>query len=159
MITVLVALGVSLVVFGVLDWLRYKLVKPKKEIPSYISDMERELSTAREEQEVSIDNLRDEISKVIAREIPRAIKAGKGYIDLELNLSELDYSSAGVSLTITSSQLNLLKLYSMHNKWAKKNLIDPNVAKHISDVRLYVSSVGDEEYARFTAWVIYQQAD
>lgn len=158
MLTAFIALGVTIVVFVVLDGLGYKLVKPKKEIPSYISDMERELSTAREEQEVSINSLRAEISRVIAMELPKAIKAGKDYIDLELNLVGSEYSSREVSLTITPSQLNLLKLYSMHDRWAKKNLIDPEVSKYISDVRLYTSSVGDAKYAMFTAWVIHQEA-
>lgn len=159
---------VGLVFVMLIGWLIYewlwvspvqRIGAPKEDTPSYISDMERELSTTREEQEISIEVLRTEISKVVAREIPRAIKAGKDYIDLELNLAEPKYSSVEVSLIITPSQLNLLKLYSMQNEWAKKNLIDPKVAKHISDVRLYASSVGDEEYARFTAWVIYQQSD
>ena len=157
MLTAFIALGVTIIVFVVLDCLGYKLVKPKKEIPSYISDMERELSTAREEQEVSIDSLRTEISRVVARELPKAIKAGKDYIGLELNLAGSEYSSGEVSLIITPSQLNLLKLYSRHNKWAKKNLIEPEVAKYISDVLLYTSSVGADEYARFTVDVIYQE--
>ena len=159
MIPVLVAIGVSIALFWILDNLGYKVVKEKADIPSYISDMEHEIGIAKLDQESSIEVLRADLSRMIAKEIPKAIKAGKDYIDLELNLEEYEYSSVEVSLIIPPSQLNLLKLYSRQNEWAKKNLIDPKVAKHISDVRLYVSSVGDEEYARFTAWVIYQQAD
>ena len=116
--------------------------------------MEHELSVARLDQDNSIEVLREELSKVVAREIPKAIKAGKDYFSLELDLAETDYSSVEVSLIITPSQLNLLKLYSMHNDWAKKNLIDPKVAKYISNVRLYVSSVGYDEYARFNVWLV-----
>lgn len=154
MIPTLIALGATVALFGILDSLGYKVVKDKAETPSYISDMEHELSVARLDQDNSIEVLREELSRVIAREIPKAIKAGKDYFSLELDLAETEYSSVEVSLIITPSQLNLLKLYSMHNDWAKKNLIDPKVAKYISNVRLYVSSVGYDEYARFNVWLV-----
>lgn len=154
MIPTLIALGATVALFGILDSLGYKVVKDKAETPSYISDMEHELSVARLDQDNSIEVLREELSKVVAREIPKAIKAGKDYFSLELDLAETEYSSVEVSLIITPSQLNLLKLYSMHNDWAKKNLIDPKVAKYISNVRLYVSSVGYDEYARFNVWLV-----
>lgn len=159
MIPVLVAIGASIALFGILDSLGYKVVKDKAETPSYISDMEHELSVARLDQENSIEVLREELSRVIAKEIPKAIKAGKDYIALELDLAETEYSSVEVSLIITPSQMSLLRLYSMDNEWAKKTLIEPKVAKYISDVRLYVSSAGYGEYARFTVWVIYKEVD
>lgn len=159
MIPGLVAIGASIALFWILDNLGYKVVKEKADIPSYISDMEHEIGIAKLDQESSIEVLRADLSRVIAKEIPKAIKAGKDYFDLELGLAEPEYGSVGVSLIITPSQFNLLKLYSMHNDWAKKNLIEPKVAKYISDVMLYVSSFGYEEYARFTVWVIYKEAD
>ena len=159
MIPVLVAIGVSIALLWILDNLGYKVVKEKADIPSYISDMEHEIGIAKLDQESSIEVLRADLSRVIAKEIPKAIKAGKDYFDLELDLAESKYSSDKTDMVITPSQLNLLRLYSMDNEWAKKTLIEPKVAKYISDVRLYVSSAGYEEYARFTVWVIYKEVD
>ena len=76
--------------------------------------MEHELSVARLDQDNSIEVLREELSRVIAKELPKAIKAGKDYFRLELDLAETEYSSVEVSLIITPSQLNLLKLYDMN---------------------------------------------
>lgn len=154
MIPTLIALGATVALFGILDSLGYKVVKDKAETPSYISDMEHELSVARLDQDNSIEVLREELSRVIAKELPKAIKAGKDYFSLELDLAETEYSSDEVNFIITPSQLAILNLYDMNNDWAKKNLIDPKLAKYISDVRFYVSSVGHEEYARFTIWVV-----
>lgn len=154
MIPTLIALGATVALFGILDSLGYKVVKDKAETPSYISDMEHELSVARLDQDNSIEVLREELSRVIAKELPKAIKAGKDYFSLELDLAETAYSSDEVNFIITPSQLAILNLYDMNNDWAKKNLIDPKLAKYISDVRFYVSSVGHEEYARFTIWVV-----
>lgn len=154
MIPTLIALGATVALFGILDSLGHKVVKDKAETPSYISDMEHELSVAMLDQDNSIEVLREELSRVIAKELPKAIKAGKDYFRLELDLAETEYSSVEVSLIITPSQLNLLKLYDMNNEWAKKTLIDPKVAKYISDVWFYVSSVGHEEYARFTIHIV-----
>lgn len=154
MIPTLIALGATVALFGILDSLGYKVVKDKAETPSYISDMEHELSVARLDQDNSIEVLREELSRVIAKELPKAIRAGKDYFSLELDLVETEYSSDEVNFIITPSQLAILNLYDMNNDWAKKNLIDPKLAKYISDVRFYVSSVGHEEYARFTIWVV-----
>lgn len=154
MIPTLIALGATVALFGILDSLGHKVVKDKAETSSYISDMEHELSVARLDQDNSIEVLREELSRVIAKELPKAIKAGKDYFRLELDLVETEYSSDEVNFIITPSQLAILNLYDMNNDWAKKNLIDPKLAKYISDVRFYVSSVGHEEYARFTIWVV-----
>ena len=154
MISVLVALGATVALFGILDSLGYKVVKDKAETPSYISDMEHELSVARLDHENSIEVLREELSRVIAKELPKAIKAGKDYIGIWLNLEEPEYNSDEVNLIITPSQLAVLNLYDMNNDWAKKTLIDPKIAKYISNVRFYVSSVGHEEYARFTIHIV-----
>ncbi len=152
MIPTLIALGATVALFGILDSLGYKVVKDKAETPSYISDMEHELSVARLDHENSIEVLRTELSQVIAREIPKTVKAGNSYFDLELYVNKPKYSCAKIGMVITPSQLAVLKRYQYNPEWAKKTLIDPKVAKYISDVRFYVLDMY-EEYASFSIWV------
>ena len=154
MIPVLVALGVSIALFWILDNLGYKVVKEKADTPSYISDMEQEIGIARLDQESSIEVLRTDLSRVIAKEIPKAIKSGERYFNIELYTKEPKYNSDIPSLIITPSQLGLINRYSNDNTWAKKTLVEPKVAKYISDVMFYVSSFSGEEYARFNIWLV-----
>ena len=152
MISVLVALGATVALFGILDSLGYKVVKDKAETPSYISDMEHELSVARLDHENSIEVLREELSRVIAKELPKTVKAGNNYFDLALYVNKPKYSSDKIDMVITPNQLAVLKRYQYNTELTRKTLIDPKVAKYISDVRLFVMDM-HEEYARFTIWI------
>lgn len=152
MIPALVALGATVALFGILDSLGYKVVKDKAETPSYISDMEHELSVARLDQDNSIEFLRTELSRVIAKELPKTVKSGSRYFDIKLYVNKPKYSGDKIDMVITPSQLAVLKRYQYNPDWTKKTLIDPKVAKYISDVSLFVLDMY-EEYARFTIWL------
>lgn len=153
MIPVLVALGATVALFGILDNLGYKVVKDKADTPSYISDMEHELSVARLDHENSIEVLRTELSRVIAKELPKTVKAGERYFNIELYTKEPKYNFDTPSLIITPSQLAALKRYQYNTEWTRKTLIDPKVAKYISDVRFFVMDM-HEEYVSFSIWIV-----
>lgn len=121
------AIIVAVVVYWVISYLAEKL-KPK---PSYVSDMEHELGNAIAEVDASMDMLRTEVSKVIAREIPKAVKAGKNSITIELYTSKPEHIVGEAGLLITYNQLSVLAYHRLDSKWAKSKLIDPSLAKYI----------------------------
>lgn len=150
MANVLIVVGLAIVtsiwvIWVVLDWLGYKLVNRNKDKPSYISDMENELGVARAEVDASIARLRDELGQVIARELPKAVKAGKSSINIELYASKPDYIAGEAGLQIPPNLLSVLQYHNRDNKWAKEKLIDPSLDRYIDAVSLY----GHTLYGRY----------
>lgn len=149
LIVIGLSIGTAIWVIWVLNWvlwvLGYKLIKPKKEKPSYISDMESELGVAKAEVDASIAKLRDEVSQVIARELPKAIKAGKSSINIELYASKPDYIAGEAGLQIPPNLLSVLQYHNRDHKWAKEKLIDPSLDTYIDVVSLY----GHTLYGRY----------
>ena len=155
--TIIVILGIAIVITCFIhiwvDNLAMKRAIGKDDSPSYISDMEHELSVARLDHENSIEFLRTELSRVIAKELPKTVKAGERYFNIKLYTKDPKYNFDTPSLIITPSQLAALKRYQYNNELTRKTLIDPKVAKYISDVRLFVMDM-HEEYVSFSIWIV-----
>lgn len=138
---ILIVIGLSIVtsiwVIWVLDWLGHKLVKPKQEKPSYISDMESELGVAKAEVDASIAKLRDELSQVIAKELPKAVKTGKHSLTIEMYASKPSFIIGEVGIQVTPNVLSVLQYHNRDNKWAKEKLIDPSLDTYIDIVSFY----------------------
>ena len=134
---VFLAIGTAIWVIWMLDWLGYKLVNRNKAKPSYISDMENELGVARAEVDASIAKLRDELSQVIAKEIPKVVKVGNHNLTIEMYASKQEPIIGEVELQVTPSILSVLQYHTRDNKWAKENLIDPSLYRYIDVVSFY----------------------
>lgn len=139
----LIALAVALCFIVILKWGANKL--DEIAIPNYISDMENELGVAKAEVDASIARLRDELGQVIARELPKAVKAGKSSINIELYASKPDYIAGEAGLQIPPNLLSVLQYHNRDHKWAKEKLIDPSLDRYIDVVSLY----GHTLYGRY----------
>lgn len=133
--TILIVVGLAVVTtIWVLDWvlwvLGYKLVKPKKETPSYISDMERELAKADIELDNSMKELRDELSQVIARELPKVVASGDDMLHVYLLYKYKGGYIDEPSVQITEPQYKLVRRHRNDTKWVDKQLIEPRVAMY-----------------------------
>ena len=135
MANVLIVVGLAIVTaIWVLDWvlwvLGYKLVKPKKETPSYISDMERELAKADIELDNSMKELRDELSQVIAKELPKVVASGDDMLHVYLLYKYKGGYIAEPSVQITEPQYKLVRRHRNDTKWVDSQLLEPRVAMY-----------------------------
>ena len=127
---VFLAIGTAIWVIWVLDWLGYKLVNHNKDTPSYISDMEHELAKA----DIEIDNsrkvLRDELSHVIAKELPKVVANGEDSLHVYLLYKYRGGYIAEPSVQITETQYKLVRRHRNDTKWVDSQLLEPMVAMY-----------------------------
>lgn len=143
MANVLIVVGLAIVtsiwVLWVLDWLGYKLVNRNKDTPSYISDMRRGLAKANTELDNSMNELKEEVSQVVARELPKVVASGDDRLYVYLLYKYNGGSVEEPSVKITEAQYNLIKRHKTDTMWLDKQLLEPKVAKY---VMVYCVGVG-----------------
>lgn len=135
MANVLIVVGLAIVtsiwvIWVVLDWLGYKLINRKKDTPSYISDMEDELAKADIELDNSMKELRDEVSQVIARELPRVVASGDDMLSVYLLYKYRGGYIDEPRVRITEPQYKLVRQHKNDTKWVDMWLLEPRLAKY-----------------------------
>lgn len=133
--TILIVVGLAIVTaIWVLDWvlwvLGYKLVKPKKETPSYISDMENELAKADIELDNSMRELKEEVSQVIAKELPKVVASGDDMLHVYLLYKYKGGYMDEPSVRITEPQYKLVRRHKNDTNWVDMWLLEPRLAKY-----------------------------
>ena len=127
---VFLAIGTAIWVIWMLDWLGYKLVNRNKAKPSYISDMESELAKADIELDNSMKELRDEVSQVIAKELPKVVASGDDMLHIYLLYKYKGGYIAEPSVHITETQYKLVRRHKNDTKWVDERLLEPRVAMY-----------------------------
>lgn len=136
--TIIVALVVTIVVtYFILSWIDNKTMKKvidKDDRPSYILDMENELMQVDIALGNSMKALRDDISRVVARELPKVVANGKNnmYLALETNPDE-NYREYSV-VKVTEAQYNLIKQHKGDEVWLRNNLFSKELGLYASIV-------------------------
>lgn len=136
--TIIVALVVTIVVtYFILSWIDNKTMKKvidKDDRPSYILDMENELMQVNIALGNSMKALRDDISRVVARELPKVVANGKNnmYLALETNPDE-NYREYSV-VKVTEAQYNLIKQHKGDEVWLRNNLFSKELGLYASIV-------------------------
>lgn len=136
--TIIVALVVTIVVtYFILSWIDNKTMKKvidKDDRPSYILDMENELMQVNIALGNSMKALRDDISRVVARELPKVVATGKNnmYLALETNPDE-NYREYSV-VKVTEAQYNLIKQHKGDEVWLRNNLFSKELGLYASIV-------------------------
>lgn len=136
--TIIVALVVTIVVtYFILSWIDNKTMKKvidKDDRPSYILDMENELMQVDIALGNSMKALRDDISRVVARELPKVVATGKNnmYLALETNPDE-NYREYSV-VKVTEAQYNLIKQHKGDEVWLRNNLFSKELGLYASIV-------------------------
>lgn len=136
--TIIVALVVTIVVtYFILSWIDNKTMKnviDKDDRPSYILDMENELMQVDIALGNSMKALRDDISRVVARELPKVVATGKNnmYLALETNPDE-NYREYSV-VKVTEAQYNLIKQHKGDEVWLRNNLFSKELGLYASIV-------------------------
>ena len=111
-----------------------KNVIDKDDRPSYILDMENELMQVDIALGNSMKALRDDISRVVARELPKVVATGKNnmYLALETNPDE-NYREYSV-VKVTEAQYNLIKQHKGDEVWLRNNLFSKELGLYASIV-------------------------
>lgn len=136
--TIIVALVVTIVVtYFILSWLDNNAMKKvigKEDKPSYISEFEQELAKADIELDNSMRELRDDISRVVARELPKVVANGKNnmYLALETNPDD-NYREYSV-VKVTEAQYNLIKRHRREEEWLGNTLFSKELGLYASIV-------------------------
>lgn len=136
--TIIVALVVTIVVtYFILSWIDNKTMKKvidKDDRPSYILDMENELMQVDIALGNSMKALRDDISRVVARELPKVVATGKNnmYLALETNPDD-NYREYSV-VKVTEAQYNLIKQHKGDEVWLRNNLFSKELGLYASIV-------------------------
>lgn len=136
--TIIVALVVTIVVtYFILSWIDNKTMKKvidKYDRPSYILDMENELMQVDIALGNSMKALRDDISRVVAKELPKVVATGKNnmYLALETNPDE-NYREYSV-VKVTEAQYNLIKQHKGDEVWLRNNLFSKELGLYASIV-------------------------
>lgn len=136
--TIIVALVITIVVtYFILSWIDNKTMKKvidKDDRPSYILDMENELMQVDIALVNSMKALRDDISRVVARELPKVVATGKNnmYLALETNPDE-NYREYSV-VKVTEAQYNLIKQHKGDEVWLRNNLFSKELGLYASIV-------------------------
>lgn len=136
--TIIVALVVTIVVtYFILSWIDNKTMEKvidKDDRPSYILDMENELMQVDIALGNSMKALRDNISRVVARELPKVVATGKNnmYLALETNPDE-NYREYSV-VKVTEAQYNLIKQHKGDEVWLRNNLFSKELGLYASIV-------------------------
>lgn len=136
--TIIVALVITIVVtYFILSWIDNKTMKmviDKDDRPSYILDMENELMQVDIALGNSMKALRDDISRVVAKELPKVVATGKNnmYLALETNPDE-NYREYSV-VKVTEAQYNLIKQHKGDEVWLRNNLFSKELGLYASIV-------------------------
>ncbi len=136
--TIIVALVVTIVVtYFILSWIDNKTMKKvidKDDRPSYILDMENELMQVDIALGNSMKALRDDISRVVARELPKVVATGKNnmYLALETNPDE-NYREYSV-VKVTEAQYNLIKQHKGDEEWLGNTLFSKELGLYANIV-------------------------
>lgn len=136
--TIIVALVLTIVVtYFILSWIDNKTMKKvidKDDRPSYILDMENELMQVDIALGNSMKALRDDISRVVAKELPKVVATGKNnmYLALETNPDE-NYREYSV-VKVTEAQYNLIKQHKGDEVWLRNNLFSKELGLYASIV-------------------------
>lgn len=136
--TIIVALVITIVVtYFILSWIDNKTMKKvidKDDRPSYILDMENELMQVDIALGNSMKALRDDISRVVAKELPKVVATGKNnmYLALETNPDE-NYREYSV-VKVTEAQYNLIKQHKGDEVWLRNNLFSKELGLYASIV-------------------------
>lgn len=136
--TIIVALVITIVVtYFIHIWIDNKTMKKvidKDDRPSYILDMENELMQVDIALGNSMKALRDDISRVVAKELPKVVATGKNnmYLALETNPDE-NYREYSV-VKVTEAQYNLIKQHKGDEVWLRNNLFSKELGLYASIV-------------------------
>lgn len=132
--TIIVILGIAIVITCFIhiwvDNLAMKRAIGKDDSPKYISDMENKLAKADIELDNSRKVLRDELSQVIARELPKVVASGDDMLHVYLLYKYRGGYIDEPSVKITEPQYKLVRRHRNDTKWVDKQLIEPRVAMY-----------------------------
>ena len=132
--TIIVILGIAIVITCFIhiwvDNLAMKRAIGKGDSPSYISDMENKLDKANTELDNSMKALREELSKELAKEIPKVVANGNDTILVYLLYKYRGGYIIKPSVQITEAQYNLIRRHKSDTKWVDSQLLEPMVARY-----------------------------
>lgn len=146
--TIIVILGIAIVITCFIhiwvDNLAMKRVSGKGDRPSYISDMENKLDKANTELDNSMKALREELSKELAKEIPKVVANGNDTILVYLLYKHRGAYTIKPSVQITEAQYNLIRRHKGDTKWVDKWLLEPRVARYAMTYYVGVENSWDD---------------
>ena len=138
MINMAVILGIAIVTtYLVHIWIENKAMKramEEKEQPKYISDLERNILNAEVELDTRMGKLRDELSKVVAKELPKAIVGGKDTLTVYLLSSYGGKYIPNTVVKISDTQYNLISRHSKDTKWLSGKLLSKGLDTYVKTV-------------------------
>ena len=98
--------------------------------PSYISDMEYELDKANAELDKSMRELKDKLSKELAKEIPKVVANGNDTLLVYLLYEDMGGYIGYPSVRITEEQYDLIRRHKNDTKWVDSQLLDDRLARY-----------------------------
>lgn len=133
--TIIVGLVVTIVVtYFIHIWVDNKTMKRaigKDDKPSYISDMENKLMQVDIALGNSMKALRDDVSRVVARELPRVVANGKNNLNVYLLYKHKYGNLEAPSVRITEAQYNLIERHKSDTKWVDSQLLAGSLSQYV----------------------------
>ena len=133
--TIIVILGIAIVITCFIhiwvDNLAMKRAIGKDDSPSYISDMENKLDKANIELNNAMKGLSEEVSKVIAREIPKVVANGNDELFIYLLYKYRGDYIGYPSVQITEAQYNLISRHKGDTKWVDSQLLAGGLSQYV----------------------------
>lgn len=133
--TIIVILGIAIVITCFIhiwvDNLAMKKVIGKEDKPKYILDMENELMQVDIALGNSMKALRDDISRVVARELPKVVATGKNNLNVYLLYKHKYGNLEAPSVRITEAQYNLIERHKSDTKWVDSQLLAGSLYQYV----------------------------
>lgn len=133
--TIIVILGIAIVITCFIhiwvDNLAMKKVIGKEDKPKYILDMENELMQVDIALGNSMKALRDDISRVVARELPKVVATGKNNLNVYLLYKHKYGNLEAPSVRITEAQYNLIERHKSDTKWVDSQLLAGSLSQYV----------------------------
>ena len=132
--TSIVILGISIVITCFIHiWVDNLAMKRAigKDKADYISDMENELTQVDIELNNAMNGLSEEVSRLIAKELPKVVANGNDelfvYLLYKYGGDYIDYPS----VQITEAQYNLISRHKIDTKWVDSQLLAGRLSQYV----------------------------
>ena len=133
--TIIVILGIAIVITCFIhiwvDNLAMKRAIGKDDRPSYISDMENKLMQADIKLGNSMKELSEEVSMLVAKELPKVVANGENTLEVYLLYKYKGGYIGYPSVQITEAQYNLIRRHKSDTKWVDSQLLAGRLSQYV----------------------------
>ena len=133
-VVILVVLSVIVVSMFICADIVYKDSTGKNDKPSYILEFEQELAKADIKLGNSMTELREEVSQVVAKELPKVVANGKNYMYLALETNPDDNYREYSVVKVIEAQYNLIKRHRWDEEWLGNTIFSKEIGLYASIV-------------------------